>query len=371
MFLRTVRHCPSLSGGTLMRFFCSLLVHSFAVASSLLCLTSASCGANPVSERQAMSTLATEPRETFRKNVVRLLVDHDYEALDAGYDALKDGAGYFPNGNPKLAVFYETLLTRGTDGNVVSDDGKDTFRLERSAALRSWLESRPDSVAARVSLAMAQEKQAWELRGHDYADQLTPWQEQGFLSAITGAVETVSSITQWDPEAYGLLIDIATETGMPQDVQDGLFHRAASAYPDYPTIYVTRTTALLPKWGGSSTAICDLADSLANSSSDIAVLDYSVVAETMVDSKPKRLREIVEAGCLDWSLVKASFDRRAAVRGLNNFDGNMYLAFSAVMGDRDAARRAAPHVAAYDARYWIRLSSSTSSSTSQQTFGTR
>lgn len=304
-----------------------------------------------VAAATAVQALTTEPLMDFRKDVVQLLLAGDYDALDATHDALEDGDEFFSNGESRLSVFYGSLLRRTPDGTDVSMDAMRTLRPERILALQAWLKAKPHSDATRTTLASSLEDRAFDLRGYGYVDQVTQSQLQDFSEKMTEAIDTLNGLEHWDPMAYATAIDMATITGTPRNEEDDLFAQAVKAFPDYPEIYQARTTALLPKWGGSPTDACDFAATLKKSLDDTAILNYSIVAEAMVEP-PEQIVAMVKASCLNWPLVRASFEHRASVRGLDNKDGNMYLAFSAAMLDRYAAGRAAPYATAYDPRYW-------------------
>lgn len=326
----------------------SRLVFLAAFAVSAICLApTQTLAKGPISAE----ALTTEPVMDFRKDVVQLLVSGDYDTLDATHEALKDGSEFFSNGETRLSVYYGSLLHRMTDGADISLDAMRALRPQRIAALQAWLKAKPHSDAARTTLAASLEERAFDLRGYGYADQVTEAQWQGFADQMTQAVDTINGLENWDPMAYSTAIDIANATGTPRNEEDDLFAHAVKAFPNDPEIYEARTTALLPKWGGSATDACAFAASLKNTLDDAAIMNYSVVAEAMAEP-PKQIAALVKAGCLNWALVRASFERRATTRGLDNKDGNMYLAFAAAMLDRYAAGRAAPFATDYDPRYW-------------------
>jgi len=314
---------------------------------------------SPVHAEPVISPIAAEARELsketlpdFRRDIVQRIEAGDFELLDEVHELFRDGTEFFPNGQPKLFAFYNALVVRVDDGDLVSGAAADALRFERIADMKEWLAAYPDSVAARTSLASEQSDQAWRMRGNTMAHDVTEHQWRAFYAVMQEAIASLNEVSHPDPHTYNLSISAATSTGMPRETQDALFAEARARFPTYPYIYSARAMALLPKWGGAPGEDCELAKSLGTSTNQADKMNYSIVVEAMVE-KPTQMKSIFDSGCLDWTLLKQSFDLRAAARGLANSDGNYWLGFSAAMHDRDTAGRAAAYITLYVPSLWM------------------
>ncbi len=101
---------------------------------------------------QVANQLVTDSLELqkFQDSTRLLLVKEDFVALDKMADGLRESKARFPGGAWKLFWFYKTVA-KIANRSVASDADWQAH----VALLQRWIEARPKSITARISLAQS------------------------------------------------------------------------------------------------------------------------------------------------------------------------------------------------------------------------
>jgi hypothetical protein len=165
------------------------------------------------------------------------------ETLAAGYRASKE---CYADGIWKLSSVY--------DGTVTVDSTDEPAWLARQKLIQAWIDARPESVTARVTMAEFLRDYAWNARGSGYANTVSDksWQLFGQrLNQSAQVLKEAGQLKETCPIYWSALMWVALGLQTGKDDFNDIFNQAIQACPDYQHYYATRATFLLPRWYGA------------------------------------------------------------------------------------------------------------------------
>src|SRR5580693_4255344 len=95
-------------------------------------------------------------------------IQGNYDQLEKAIKEAREGKGRVLGGTWKVAEFYTAIYTTFLGPNADESDWKMSFD-----SLNKWIAAKPESAAARISLAEAYMGYAWAARGNGYANTVT------------------------------------------------------------------------------------------------------------------------------------------------------------------------------------------------------
>jgi len=146
----------------------------------------------------------------------------------------------------KLHEFYWAIAN--FQGHPTHQDWEDRLKL-----VQRWVDTTPDSITARVTLAELYVGYAWDARGNDTSDTVTNsgWNLMAQrLEKAKTILDQASALPAKCPEWYFAMQDIALGQGWDRPKADDLLHRATAFEPDYYYYYRQHAFYLMPQWNG-------------------------------------------------------------------------------------------------------------------------
>jgi hypothetical protein len=185
--------------------------------------------------------------ERIKAEVVGLLKQRNYQALDAMAARLQRDNVTFSNGDWVICFFYE-----GASG--LPDGSSEADWEERIQALRSWWEADAESMPARVALACGLYNNAWKARGNGFANTVTQDGWRHFEERLAEARRILIAAERLGPDSpvyYSTLLRIAFVDGTSRTEWEELYERSVTAFPGYTRFYLAKANFLLPRWFGA------------------------------------------------------------------------------------------------------------------------
>jgi len=256
-------------------------------------------------EYDAERALELSGREFF-DHVFRLCYVDDETRLDELAQTARETGARRPWGDwvldeiyGNIGDHYETLSTQ---------EARDRFR-ER---FEGYIEAHPDSITYRTILVSLLTDEAWIHRGSGYADTVTPegWRLFGrYIRQAKRVADEAMELEQEDPALYRTMLTLGMADGDPVRERYGILEKGLTGAPTYYHLVTNMAYSLLPRWGGSPSAIADLADwCLVQTEGDFGhALYYAVAMEVMFHEDP------------DWVLNVAGLDPKLIIEGYRDF----------------------------------------------------
>jgi hypothetical protein len=252
---------------------------------------------------KAKPTKAALPEEaTEIHNWARARIwNKEYDALEQGAATWRTSKAAYMNGNWKLTLFYQAL---GTLPNTPEND-------ERWVSnTREWVKTMPESITARVALAVVLTGYAWNARGSGTASTVTENGWKLFRERLAEArlvLREAKTLKAKCPHWWLAAQVVARGQGWPLDAYDGLFKEAIAFEPDYFPFYSEKTVNLLPRWHGEEGAALQFSLGAANKmGGDKGDLLYARLIAFMYGSRPSLspdptiVSEKLDKGFLQW-----------------------------------------------------------------------
>jgi Domain of unknown function (DUF4034) len=249
------------------------------------------------------------------KSIEFALVAEKFDDLDRMADQYRREKTRAPGGEWRLRLFYSAL-----DAPRLSDqDSRDHL-----AHLEHWMQSRPDSITARVALATSLHRWAWVARGHGYAQTVTPEGWRLFndrikqaQAVLEGAIKLSAMCPQWYSEMMAVGLAQSWDAGRMKEI----FDRGIQFEPGYFYLYLQYANYLLPKWDGhpgdASTFAKSSADQLGGSAGDLL---YFQIATILI----KRGDESFPVHDLDWDRIQRGYQALSAQDGTSRRTMNQF-----------------------------------------------
>lgn len=171
-----------------------------------------------------------------------------FDDLERTIREARETKGRIVGGNWKIIEFYtdvyETFLTPTSQ----ESDWKMFFD-----TLNQWIAAKPESAAARISLAQAYVGYAWQARGHGYANTVSDdawdlFNERTAMAAATLA--DAARLKEKCPYWYETMQTVALAQGWDKSLARELMEDAVAYEPDYYHFYREHANFLQTKWYG-------------------------------------------------------------------------------------------------------------------------
>jgi hypothetical protein len=189
--------------------------------------------------------------------VASLLNHEEFELLDQIASDARTTKSRFSGGKWKLSAFYQSL----EHPPAADPEWADHIR-----KLKDWKSHNPESVTARIAMAVAYIAYGWEARGGGTADKVTEegWRLFAERTAVAGRIlKDASALKQKCPHWYAAMLQVALAQGMDPADEESLFQQAIAFEPLYDPYYRARAWFLLPIWNGEEGELEDFAEKTA------------------------------------------------------------------------------------------------------------
>lgn len=286
---------------TIAALFCGLLLGSVPHTRAFAQTPEATPQNRPIDPSlDAADADATDHEGRWKRTIEAALLSEQFDDLDRMADQYRRNKTLLPGGDWRLRVFYEALdAPQATDKDYAD-------HLEH---LRKWMQLRPESITARVALAISLTRWAWVGRTNATADKVTPEGWQLFnqrateaQSVLQGAAEMHTMCPQWFSEAMIVGLALDWDSHRMEDI----FDRAVQFEPDYPYFYRERANYLLPKWDGQPNDATNFAQRQADKlGGDLGDRMYFEIATAILRRGNGNLTAFVQQ--MDWARIQRGY----------------------------------------------------------------
>jgi len=266
----------------------------------------------------------------FLDTAARILKEEKFVELDCLADHARSGKERLPGGLWKIHLLYQGL--RQPVPHPVHATQEDwTDLLQR---LQRWVKARPDSITARVALALAYLDYAHDARGSGYSSTVSESGWKLFEERTAEAkriLKEASTLTTKCPEWYVGMQMVSVDQGWSVTEARALFEEANKFEPEYYTYARDLAYYLLPKWSGETgdteKFVQEIADRIGGDRGDI--LYFQVAAADYVicgcDDNPR----------LSWDRIKRGFEASEKHFGVSMQNLNRIAYLASYFDERD------------------------------------
>ena len=266
----------------------------------------------------------------FEDTAARLLKEEKFAELDCLADHARSERERLPGGLWKIQLLYQGL--RQPVSHPMHATQEDwTYLLQR---LQKWVKARPESITARVALALAFLDYANDARGTGYANTVSEsgWKLFGERTADAKQIlDEASKLASKCPEWYVAMQMVSINQGWSVTEARALFEEANKFEPEYYIYARDLAFYLLPKWSGEAgdteKFVQEIADRVGGDKGDI--LYFQVAAA-----------KYVICGCnnnphLSWDRIKRGFEASEKRYGVSMLNLNRIAYLASYFGERD------------------------------------
>jgi hypothetical protein len=271
----------------------------FAVAILLCACTKAPETSLPLPDPSLLDNSEEVAKQSLIDDSAKLLAAKDYDGLEklAATDRVATsplGSGVMP-----IMLFYDGITSLSGPETVAAYQEKET-------ALKDWWQTSPDSVEARIALAMVLTDDAWFARGSGYANTVSDSAWVIFGQKLDQAAERLDGVKdkrQDYPEWYAAHNPIGMGLSEDKAAYLATALEGTTHYPQANDVYCGVEAFLLPRWFGSNQEVHDYitqsADKVGGDEGDIL---YARLAKN-IWSYSYDINPFTETG-LSWPRVK-------------------------------------------------------------------
>jgi hypothetical protein len=266
----------------------------------------------------------------FMDTAARILKEEKFVELDCLADHARSGKERLPGGLWKIHLLYQGL--RQPVPYPMHATQEDWTNLLQP--LQRWVKARPESITARVALALAYLDYAHDARGSGYASTVSESGWKLFEERTAEAkriLKEASTLATKCPEWYVAMQMVSVNQSWSVTEARALFEEASKFEPEYYTYARDLAYYLLPKWSGESgdteKFVQEIADRIGGDKGDI--LYFQVAAADYVicgcDENPN----------LSWDRIKRGFEASEKHYGVSMENLNRIAYLASYFGERD------------------------------------
>jgi hypothetical protein len=272
---------------------------------------------------QTVQEYASPIKDAFRQG--------NYDQLEKIIKEAREGKGRILGGNWKVLEFYfaiqETFLRATSD----ESDWKIYFD-----TLNQWVAAKPESAAARISLAQAYLGYAWKARGSGYADSVTDegWElfKERVAKAGASLVEA-ARLKEKCPYWYETMQTVALAQGWDKAQARELMELGVAFEPDYYHFYREHANSLQTKWYGDEGEIeafaQEVADRVGAAKGDILYFEISSLVACQCEATKEAMQN------LSWPRIKQGYAALGQMYGISRMKRNRFASMAAKAGDKE------------------------------------
>lgn len=213
-----------------------------------------------------------------------------------------------------------------------SDSSESEWQLH-VARLQRWMDQRPQSITARVALAISYVNYGWKARGGSAADQVTDegWRLFAERSGKAGKIlADAFNLPARDPEWYLAMQSVLEAQGASKAMQTAMFEKAIAFEPDYQYYYRQQAHMLEPQWEGeegeSALFAEQQADRIGGKKGDMIYYMISTYLNCRCDSKN-------QPNGMSWQRIKRGYAAVEEQYGASLVNMNQMARFAGAAGD--------------------------------------
>lgn len=291
------------------------------------------------------------PTEVEYESPIRqAFIQGNYDQLETIVREAREKKGRAVGGTWKLVLFYEAIYKTF----LTSEADESAWKMQFDS-LNKWIAAKPESAAARISLAEAYGGYAWHARGNGYANSVSDrgWElfnEREGLAAQTLA--DAARLKEKCPYWYESMQAIALSQGWDKEQARELLEIAAASEPDYYHFYREYANFLQPKWYGEEGEVEafaeDAADRMGGPKGDILYFEISSLVACQCDAQDDAMQN------MSWARIKRGYAALEQTYGVSSLKRNRFASMAVKEKDREAAREALAEIGSdWDKDVWV------------------
>ena len=303
---------------------------------------------------KAVSSSATLTKAELYAEIDEYLSRRNFSGLEAMAAELRKSDIHLAGGYSALYQFYARLKRFRPGGEKELEPNGFSF-MEKRQLLEAWLAAIPTSITAKIALSQLYLTAAWDARGEDFFQDLSPGQIAGMDINNKLSRSYLDGLDpKSDPQIYLLLMNttnillsldtLTAGSDNKKEALDILFERAIKEFPTYFHYYASRANTLQTKWLGATGELALFAQQVyKKTSQDKKTLPaYAFIASELLSSARRDLL-FSEIG-LRWPQMRASYESIEMAYGLDNRTWNILLSLAVQSGDLGVAKTAIIHI---------------------------
>jgi hypothetical protein len=311
----------------------------------------------------AQSPATTKPAQPSKTTIDSLPTEVEYESpirqafSRSNFDELekivrdaRQTKGRVVGGTWKLALYYEAIYKTFLTPDSTESDWKMHFD-----SLNKWIAAKPESAAARISLAKAYVDYAWVARGGGYAGTVSDRSWELFNERIGLAANTLADaahLKEKCPYWYETTQRVALAQGWDKEQARELLEIAAASEPDYYHFYREYANYLQPKWYGEAGEVeafaDDAADRMGGPKGDILYFEISSLVACQCDAQDDAMQN------MSWARIKRGYAALEQTYGVSSLKRNRFASMAVKEKDKEAAREALAEIGSdWDKDVWV------------------
>jgi hypothetical protein len=306
--------------------------------------------AAPRAERTKISTENLQTEQEYESPIKQDFSQGKFDQLEKAATEARTGKGRIIGGAWKLYVFYDAIGKTFIRDQADESDWKIYFD-----TLKQWIAAKPESAAARLSLAHAYMAYAWDARGHGYADSVTDKGWELFGDRIATASATLAEaarLKEKDPYWYELMQMLALDQGWDKSQARELLEQAAASEPGYYHYYREYANFLQPRWYGEEGEVEAFAEEISNrvggQEGDFIYFEIASLLACQCDPDKNALQS------MSWPKIKLGYAALEQLYGVSDLKRNRFASMAVKAGDKPAAREAFVDVGDnWDKSVWV------------------
>lgn len=240
------------------------------------------------------------PTDVVEKETYELLQKKDFDAIENIANNARERKERLVGGYWKLDSIYDgltSIYSESPEQEITDQTWKDRIEL-----LNNWKKESPNSITARVALALTYMNYGWFARGFGYAnavadEDITLLNER--LSMAEKELVEAKSLNVRCPRWYREALFLGMATGTDRTEFNKLYEEAINFEPNYLQFYLVKSEYLTPKWSGQSgdweRYVNSLPDELAKLKTDETDIIFFVVVVSKLRDPSVDLNSIIKS----------------------------------------------------------------------------
>jgi hypothetical protein len=291
-----------------------------------------------------------QPQMEYASQIKQYFSQGNFDQLEKIVHEARQGKGRVLGGTWKLAAFYDAIYATYIRENADESDWK--VYLD---SLKQWVAAKPESAAARISLAEAYVSYGWAARGTGYANTVSSkgWElynERVAMGAATLA--EAARLKEKCPYWYEAMQTVSLSQGWDKAQARELLEVAVAGEPDYYHYYREFAFFLQPKWygdeGEAEAFTAEVADRVGGPRGDIVYFELASLGSCQCNSEKNALQN------MSWPRIKQGYAALEQQYGVSSLKRNRFASMAVKAGDKQAAREAIIAIGAeWEKEVWI------------------
>ena len=270
----------------------------------------------------------------YQSPIKQYFIQGNYDQLEKTIKEAREGKGRVVGGSWKVLEFYFAIHATFLGQNADESDWKMNFD-----ALNKWIAAKPESAAARISLAQAYSGYAWKARGGGYANTVTDKGWELFRERYAMASATLAEAARLKekcPYWYEEMQTVALAQGWDKSQTRELMEQAISFEPDYYHFYREHANSLQTKWNGDEGELESFAEEVSNrvggEKGDILYFEITSLKACQCDAEKDAMQN------MSWPRIKRGYAELEQTYGVSSLKRNRFASMAVKARDKEAAR---------------------------------